>query len=40
MGAGDGYSPLERFASSVVRVIDGPITWFRGKNFYFSLFEQ
>lgn len=25
-------SPMGRFASGVSSVIDGPITWFRGKN--------
>lgn len=27
----EGRSPLHRFAISMGKVIDGPITWFRGK---------
>lgn len=34
---GQARNPMEAFANAVITVIESPITWFRGENFFYSI---
>lgn len=35
MPESEGRSPMNRFANSVISVLEAPVTWFRGIFFYY-----